>query len=164
MNAEFASCMTDAEAWEWEPARDGNRDRVIYRMARRHYSAKKNPHPKIAQFVGPGEKMVLVTRNHAAIFAWRNFIDDSGQEGVNCCIFRREGPPCINSAHNHCASNLILRAEAWAWLRWPGERLYTYVDPTEITSANPGYCFKRAGWRFCGKSKEGLHILEKVPS
>ena len=29
---------------------------------------------------------------------------------------------------------------------------------------NPGYCFKMAGWGFCGTTKGGLHILEKFPA
>jgi hypothetical protein len=49
-----------------------------------------------------------------------------------------------------------------AWNRWPDQRLYTYVNPVKV-SANPGYCFKQAGWRFCGKTKGGLHILEVMP-
>ena len=50
----------------------------------------------------------------------------------------------------------------WAWKRWPGERLYTYVDPKKIKSTNPGYCFKVCGWRKCGVTKHRkLHILER---
>ena len=43
-----------------------------------------------------------------------------GETGVNCAVFRNEGP--VRS------SELIMAADAVAWLRWPGERLYTYVD------------------------------------
>jgi hypothetical protein len=31
-----------------------------------------------------------------------------------------------------------------------------------IISRNPGYCFKRAGWRACGKTQKGLIILERL--
>jgi hypothetical protein len=41
--------------------------------------------------------------------------------------------------------------------------LYTYVNGRKVKSANPGYCFKRAGWRTCGKTAGGLIILEKTP-
>ena len=61
------------------------------------------------------------------------------------------------------SSALIEVADYLAWLRWPGERHYTYVDPTEIRSTNPGFCFIKAGWRRCGMSKAGLHILERLP-
>jgi hypothetical protein len=33
----------------------------------------------------------------------------------------------------------------------------------KIRSSNPGYCFKRAGWRKVGMSKSGLILLEKQP-
>jgi len=46
--------------------------------------------------------------------------------------------------------------------KWPGERLYTYVNSHKIRSTNPGYCFLRAGWRKCGMTKGGLIILEKL--
>jgi hypothetical protein len=43
------------------------------------------------------------------------------------------------------------------------------TSPTSPTadaaaSANPGYCFKQAGWRTCGRNKDGrLTILERLP-
>lgn len=40
--------------------------------------------------------------------------------------------------------------------------LQTYVDASKVQSANPGYCFIRAGWRRDGHSKRyGLHRLRK---
>lgn len=127
-------------------------------MLNRHYSGrhyKDGRRPRL--FVGPGEKLVLMTADGRALFVWRKFRDDSGQEGVNCAVFRNEGP--------HLSSELILEAEELAWGPnfWPGERLYTYVNPKSIRSTNPGYCFKRAGWTVCGRTKGGLVILEKQP-
>lgn len=125
-------------------------------LLNRHYSArhyKDGRQPRL--FVGPGEKMVLMTSDGLALFVWRKFINDDGQEGVNCAVFRNEGP--------HLSSELILEAEQLAWSRWPGERLYTYVNPGKIKSSNPGYCFLMAGWKKCGASKGGLVILEKLP-
>ena len=52
---------------------------------------------------------------------------------------------------------------ALAWQRWPGERLYTYVAPGKVKSPNPGWCFQCAGWRRCGHTQRGLHILECRP-
>lgn len=109
-------------------------------------------------FVGPGGKMVLLTPDARALFVWRKFIDDSGQIGVNCAIFRNEG--CGGGRRS---SELILDAMQHAWARWPGERFYTYVDPKEVRSSNPGYCFIVAGWRPCGYTKRGLRILEATP-
>lgn len=147
-----------AAAWLWqEPcywveAADGERE--AYRMYRRHYSAKKNKRPKIRQFVGPGQKMVLIGLLCPALFAWRKFIDDSGQRGVNCAVFRNES--------QHRSSDMIQEAVRFAHARWPGERLYTFVDPGEIRSGNPGLCFLWAGWRRCGYTKAGQVILEAL--
>lgn len=142
--------MTGTEYWR--ESRDGDAAGLaLYRRhySRRHYADGRDP----ALFVGPGEKLVLLAHDDDALFAWRRFIDASGQEGVNCAVFRNESP--------HLASAMILDAETWAWDRWPGERLYTYVNPARIRSTNPGYCFKRAGWRRCGITRGGLIILEK---
>jgi len=48
--------------------------------------------------------------------------------------------------------------------RWPNQqRLYTYVNQRKIKSANPGFCFKCAGWQYAGRTKsKKLHILEKI--
>lgn len=138
----------------WRLSKDG--DPTGFTLYRRHYSAKKNPRPKQRQFVGPGQKMVLIGADSLALFAWRKFIDDSGQRGVNCAVFRNESP--------HRSSDLISEAMGFAWARWPGERLYTTVNPREIRSTNPGFCFVKAGWRKCGTTKGGLLILEATPT
>ena len=100
--------------------------------------------------------MLLMTVGCDALFVWRKFIDASGQTGVNCAVFRNES--------DILSSTLIAEAEGWAWQRWPGERLYTYVNSLAVQSSNPGYCFKIAGWRSCGRTKaRNLLILEKLP-
>lgn len=144
----------------WRPAKDG--DPVGLAIYGRHYSARRYADGRRRRlFVGPGEKVVLVSHDGRALFAWRRFIDDSGQEGVNCAVFRNEG--------DALSSELILEAMAVAWRRWPGARLYTYVDPAAVASSNPGYCFLMAGWRRCGATKGGHGrrpqlVLEALPS
>ena len=137
----------------WIQARDG--DASVRECFDRHYSRihyADGRSPKL--FVGPGQKIVLRTEECDAIFVWRKFIDDSGQDGVNCAVFRNESP--------RLSSDMILDAEEWARWRWPGERLYTYVDGRRILSRNPGYCFQAAGWRKCGVTKwNKLIVLEK---
>lgn len=141
----------------WIPIKDGNKQ--ARKMYERHYSATNKARTRSRNrnlIAGPGEKMVLVTSDHKALFVWRKFIDKSGQTGVNCAVFRNEGPKL--------SSELILNAELMAWTRWPGERLYTYVNPRKIKSTNPGYCFLKAGWKKCGITKaRELIILEKCP-
>ena len=145
----------------WWLTRDG--DPVAFALARRHYSAWKNTNPKIRQFVGPGQKVVLRTECGRAVFAWRKFIDDSGQRGICCTIFRNEGCGVESSI-------LIREACVIAHAIWPGERHYTFVDPEKVLSSNPGYCFKKAGWNLVrhdsGKplrTKRGQLILEFTP-
>lgn len=138
----------------WELTKDGDRD--CLELYQRHYSAYRYADGRERKlFVGPGEKIVLRTPDGDACFVWRRFIDDSGQRGVNCAFFRNESA--------HLSSELIRQADAVADCVWPGERHYTYVDSTAIRSINPGFCFKRAGWRDCGRTKGGLHILEREP-
>ena len=138
----------------WYPVRDGNPAAVA--MYRRHYPAWGR-RPRKFQATGPGESLLLMTPCWRALFIWtleRYRMDH--QRGVCCAAFRNEGAGL--------SSGLILAAEQDARARWPLEdRLFTFVDPREVASANPGYCFKRAGWRYAGKTaKRGLHILEKT--
>lgn len=143
--------MNDVHPHYWIPAHDG--ESHAYAMFHRHYSSGKHRRPKIRQFVGPGEKLVLIGFFFPALIAWRRELYRlDGQEGVNCAIFRNE------SAYR--SSELIREAMAYAWQRWPGERLYTFVNPRVIRSSNPGYCFQCAGWTRCGWTKSGLLILE----
>ena len=142
--------------YAWLTVKDGDaraRDIFNRHYSRRHY--KDGRRPKL--FVGPGEKMVLLTMECDALFVWRKFKSDDGQIGINCAIFRNES--------RRLSSELILEAEKLAWMRWPGERLYTYVAPDKIRSINPGACFKKAGWKRCGVTKVNkLVILEKYPN
>lgn len=100
--------------------------------------------------------MILLTPDALGLFVWRKFRSMDNQEGVNCAIFRNEGAGL--------SSDLIRLADALAWDRWPGERLYTYVDPKKVRhKRDPGRCFLRAGWRHWGWSKSGLRILDCRP-
>lgn len=153
MAAQLFLPLSDAA---WIEVRDG--DNTARELFHRHYSYKpyrdgRDP----ALFVGPGEKLVLLTPDAMALFVWRKFISGDGQQGINCAVFRNEG--------GRLASELIEEADRIAWERWPGERHYTYVNPRKVRSANPGYCFLKAGWRKCGVTKHRrLLILEREHS
>jgi len=132
-------------------------------LFRRHYSynIKRNqlkfwPNASDALFVGPGGKMVMLTGDERALFVWRREqYTLNGQHGVNCAVFRNEG---TNAGR---ASALIEEAKRLAWDRWPGERLYTYVDPSKVRrKRDPGRCFIKAGFRLCGRTKSGKLIFE----
>jgi len=137
----------------WHESKDGDIDaRELFDRHYSRYRYKDGRKPKL--FCGPGEKMVLLTEAADAMFVWRKFRSADGQQGVNCAVFRNESP--------HLSSDMILDAEEIAWRRWPKARLFTYVKAGAIKSSNPGYCFKRAGWRQSGITKVNkLVILEK---
>jgi hypothetical protein len=123
----------------------------------RHYSAYRYRDGRERKlFVGPGEKVVLRTAAADAVFVWRKFIDDSGQEGINCAVFRNESP--------HRSSDLIRQADSIADCVWTDRRHYTYVNAERIASSNPGFCFIAAGWKRCGRTKGGLRVLERTNS
>lgn len=124
-------------------------------LADRHYS-RKTPGSKKG-FIGPGEKLVLLSPTGDALFTWlRSRADYRGDkiDGVNCTIFRNEGPVL--------SSKLILEAEKFAHDRWPGLKLFTYVSKAKVKSKNPGWCFMKAGWKPAGENKSGeLRLLTK---
>jgi len=122
----------------------------------RHYTARATR--KQFQCVGPGEKMLLLTPDARAFFAWRKFFSDAGEQGVNGAVFHNEGSSAGRS------SELIEAANRAAWERWPGDRLYTYVDPSKVRhKRDPGRCFIKAGYRCCGVTASGLLIFECLP-
>ena len=141
----------------WVGIKDGDPRAVA--LYKRHYSQKILRRAKRSfGFMGPGFSMILITVDCQALFTWRhNLVRWDGQSGIECTIFRNEGPVL--------SSELILEAEGLAWQRWSGIRLFTYVWDSKVASVNPGYCFKKAGWRTCGRNADGrLTILEKLPS
>ncbi len=147
---------------DWWITKDG--DVNCLALYERHYSKKRYADGRrVSQFVGPGETIVLRTDEYDAMFVWRRFIDDcidlrtgEKQNGVNCAIFRNEG--------RYRSSDLIRQADAIADVVWPNQRHYTYVNASKIRSANPGFCFIKAGWQRCGVTKNGLIVLERIPT
>lgn len=146
----------------WVPILDG--DPLAAAMYLDHYSSERSRRRRIERgamlTLGPGQKLVLSTPCRRATFAWRVFIDDTGETGVNCAWFRNEGAGV--------ASDLIRAADDIADRKWPGERHYTYVDPANVRGNPPGNVFLRAGWRYARdaegnplKTGRGLLILER---
>jgi len=135
--------------------KDGDLD--CHDIFMRHYSVRHycdGRRERDRRFVGPGNKLVLRTERADAIFVWRRFIDDSGQQGVNCAVFRNES--------EHLSSLLIRQADAIADAVWTDRRHYTYVDRAKVASGNPGFCFQCAGWQRCGMTAGGLVVLERA--
>ncbi len=102
----------------WVQVRDG--DSRVAQLYMRHYSCHQYKDGRRSQYgyrnrflvMGPGEKLVLLSVDGLAIFGWRRFKDDSGQEGVNCSFFRNES--------EILSSLLILDAERHAYQKWGG--------------------------------------------
>lgn len=136
-------------------------DSEMAKLADRHYSRRT---VGARQFLYSGRKIVLRDALGDVLFGWL-YPDETmrmdGQTGYCCAIFRNES--------GRRSSEIILEAERIAVERWGPNRAYTYVNPAKILSANPGYCFKQAGWRNVRRadgsiyvSKAGQHLLEKV--
>jgi hypothetical protein len=121
-------------------------------LADRHYSRQNAGH---REFMGNGKTLVLRDQAGLVVFGWiyqpeRN----DGQKGYNCSIFRNEGP--------RLSSEIILEAEGIVVAKWGPNRVFTFINTHKVQSRNPGYCFKCAGWKSCGYSKNrGFLILEK---
>lgn len=135
----------------WMVSHDANP--IGRKLADRHYS-RKTEGAKF--FCGPGEKLVLMTPDHKALFVWRkNKYRWDEQKGIECSLFRNESA-VLSSA-------LIEEAVRMAREKWPGARLFTYVNPEEVKSFDPGYCFKCAGWKVVGENKDGRLIVLEAP-
>ena len=129
---------------------------IAQRLADRHYS-RKNP-GSTKGFVGPGEKLILLSPGGDALFVWLRADPELRMDhidGVNCTIFRNES--------SVLSSRLIIEAEKFARKRWPGLMLFTYVSKEKVRSKNPGWCFMKAGWKLAGENKTGrLRLFTKA--
>ncbi len=125
-------------------------------IADRHYSRRTIGSP---QFMPPGQTLILGSLSQDAIFGWWRPHPRSGIRAMNnldgwtCTIFRNESP-MLSSA-------LILEAETMLQDRHEcgPDGMLTYVWDKRVASVNPGYCFKRAGWRTKGRSADKKKTL-----
>lgn len=148
-------CRAPTSAPLWWLTKDGDHDCLA--LYERHYSAYRYRDGRVRKlFAGPGEKVVLRTKDGDAMFVWRKFIDASGEQGINCAVFRNES--------RHQSSELVRQADSIADCLWPDCRHYTYVRAEAVASKNPGFCFIAAGWqRLERRTGSGLRILERMP-
>lgn len=126
------------------------------RLADGHYSRRTVGSP---QFMPPGQTLVLLTADCSAVFGWwrpdprSGIVAMNGLDGWTCTIFRNTGP--------RLSSELILGAEAELMAQYDcgPDGLLTYVWDAKVRSANPGYCFKVAGWKAIGRSADKRKTL-----
>jgi hypothetical protein len=132
-------------------------------LADRHYSRRKVGAP---QFMPPGETVVLLTELNDAVWGWWRPHPASGLKAMNgldgwtCTIFRNES--------RWLSSTLIMDAEHFLLASGKTigpDGLITYVWDRKVRSANPGYCFKQAGWQRAGRSADGRKtlLLKNIP-
>jgi hypothetical protein len=120
-------------------------DRDGARLADGHYSRRKVGSP---QFMPPGETVVLV--RDGAVFGWWRPAPSSGLRAMNgldgwtCSIFRNVSD-VLSSELILAAERELVRAQKQDPACGP-DGLLTYVLDAKVRSANPGFCFKRAGW------------------
>lgn len=131
-------------------------------LADRHYSRRKVGSP---QFMPPGETVILLTPAADAVFGWwrphpaSGLCAMNGLDGWTCTIFRNEG--------RTRSSDLILLAEEELLDTGTSvgpDGFITYVWDSRVSSANPGYCFKCAGWKTAGRSADGRKTLLLKPA
>lgn len=115
-------------------------DPTVRALRDRHYSTKRPG----GRTVGPPGR-VVVLRTADGLAGWITHYPDpqlvlDGLDALRCTLFRNEGP--------RLSSELVLEAEriSEATLGAPPDGWVTYVEPGKVRSANPGYCFRVAGW------------------
>jgi len=85
-------------------------------------------------------------------------MDDAG-ESYECTIFHKDG--------GGLSSELIKQAIELTEKIWgsPIDGWITYIADEKVNSANPGYCFKMAGFVYAGRNKKGnLTKLRLTPN
>jgi len=139
----------------WEQV--GKFDPRTAALADRHYNRRKVGSP---QFMPPGQTLILLSHDEAAVFGWWRPHPDSGIPAINgldgwtCTIFRNES--------DVLSSRLILDAEQALYQTGRDigpDGLLTYVWDSRIRSVNPGSCFKHAGWSIRGRSADNRKTL-----
>jgi hypothetical protein len=130
-------------------------------LADRHYSRQKIGSP---QFVPPGRCLVLYAKTDTGEAVWvtswpfAQYVKHAWAGAWVCSIFRNEGAGL--------SSDLITEAVAatlWYYGAAPALGIITFVKPAAVRSVNPGYCYKRAGWRLAGAAKDGKPCLQLLP-
>ena len=127
------------------------------KLADRHYSRKTIGS---RWFTPPGRKLVLLTPEADALwvtsYPFAEFVKHEWAGAYLCTMFRNESA--------HLSSRLITQAVAatrWRWPDVPDQGMVTFVNQEKVKpSTNPGYCFKKAGFRHVGHTKSGLVALQ----
>jgi len=119
-------------------------------LAEDHYTRQT---PGALMFTRNGQNLVFLTPDLLAV--WVTFRPTPGKavrsdklEAWECALFRNTGP--------FLSSELIIDAVLLSMAIWgpvPKDGFITFVKPDKVKSPNPGYCYKKAGWKITGQSK-----------
>ena len=131
------------------------------KLADRHYSRQK---PGSPLFVPPGRCKVFRSGAPAKalwVTSWpfAEYTKHAWAGAWICSLFRNEGAGL--------SSHLITEAIAATRFFWdpPEKGMVTFVKKSAIKSVNPGYCYKKAGFRVVGETKVNkLVALQMLPS
>jgi hypothetical protein len=122
-------------------------DKAGAALADGHYSRRTIGSP---QFMPPGETIVLVGEDKLSVFGWWRPDPRSGLQSMNgldgwtCSIFRNTSRTLSSAIILECEKALVV-AKKQAPECGP-DGMLSYVWDAKISSPNPGYCFKMAGW------------------
>jgi hypothetical protein len=132
------------DLWPGHLIRTGQYDDAMRQLADRHYNRQTPGSPK---FAPNGTKIILRDAAGDVLWTWIKIVLErwDGQTGYYCQAFRNESA--------RLSSDIILEAEQHAAEIWGPGRMFTYIDPAEIKSSNPGFCYLMAGWHPHGWSK-----------
>jgi hypothetical protein len=141
----------DVAAWQIR----SNSDPAARALADQHYSRGTPGSPWVGP---PGRKLMLVTPCERAV--WQTHWPDGdltldGLDAWRCSIFRRSPGAPLASELIEAAMVATLaywqRAQTRPRHSWkeslPADGWVTWIDRRYVASANPGYCYKQAGWR-----------------
>ena len=127
-------------------------DPGVRALVKGHYSVKRGGR----SWWSPAKSLCLTNIDRTIAFLWQHPKPEyrrDHQDGYNNSLFR--------NVDGRLSSDIILEAERSVVEAWGPGRAYTYIDPKEVKSSNPGYCYKKAGWRYVKTSDSGKHLLEK---
>ena len=135
-------------------------DKEVVPLADRHYNRRKIGSP---QFVPPGRCLVLKTHTVDAfwITSWpyAEYVKHAWGGAWVCSAFRNEG--------STLSSLLIREAVAATLFKYgapPDLGMITFVDAKKVApKRRPGWCYLKAGFRYCGQTKRGLLALQLLP-
>lgn len=134
-----------------------------------HYSRRKWGNAGKVAWTRSGQNLPFVTADGLAVWNVHRPDPSAVARGLAARLDHRDAWECtmFRNLGAVLSSTLIREAVLLTVALWgplPKDGLLTYVDPEEVRSGLPGYCFRRAGWRRIGTSADGARLLFRAPS